>query len=85
MSNLEVRDLVEHLKTYPPETRLRLVVECVDSTFCAADDYQARRGADGVTELCILGALVRPHEVAKSERDEERALDCGRPNVHPLE
>jgi hypothetical protein len=62
--DLRVDDLIEHLKTFPPETRLRFVVECLNSTFCAADDYQVRRNdSDGVTELHILGAQVSPFVV----------------------
>lgn len=71
MSNLQVRDLLEHLKVLPPDLPLRFVVECVDSTFCAADDYQMRTGAGGVSEICVFGALVRPHPVAAAEKELE--------------
>lgn len=56
---IQVRDLLDHLKTYPPETRLRLLVSCTDGSTAAGDDYQMRRGEDGVTELCVCGALVK--------------------------
>lgn len=55
---IQVRDLVEHLSTYPPETRLRLVVVCLDGTLAHAEDYAMRRAEDGAHELRISGALV---------------------------
>jgi hypothetical protein len=54
-----VRELLEHLQTYPPECRVRLVVGCLDGTYASADSYQMHRAEDGVHELRITGALVR--------------------------
>jgi hypothetical protein len=67
VSDLQVRDLVDRLKAQPQEGRLRLVVECVNSTFADADSFDVRLGDDGVYKLCILGAQVSPFAVAEGE------------------
>lgn len=68
--SVQVRDLIEHLGTFPGEARLRLMVECTDGTFAAADDYAMRRAEDGTHELRITGALV--HQLVKEDDAKEK-------------
>lgn len=61
---MQVRDLIEHLQTFPPEMRLEFTVEDLRGNLARADNYRLGRDAD-VIDLKVTGALIKTLEIAE--------------------